>query len=173
MLRSPRKPRFSGVQSIFCKGEGACFQAMVALEPVDEADDPLFKLDGGVEVEKAGAFFDICECFDDLAWLHGEEFFDRFFAEGLFEKLDEIEKIDRPVIPKIENFIWRAKVDGGASPFHDVIDVGEIAPHLAPIKDLDWLALANMLRESVVGHIRPPPRAVCGEVAERSGRESI
>ena len=81
---------------------------MEVFKPIDEADDPFFELDGRVEVEKADAFFDIGVRFCDFAWLHWKKFFDRFFSERLFEKLDEVEKINRPVVPKIENFIRRS-----------------------------------------------------------------
>ncbi len=72
---------------------------MVPFEPIGEVADPFFDGDGGAEVEELLAFLDVGVGFGDLAWLHGEELLDRFFTEGLFEELDQIEQIDGAVVP--------------------------------------------------------------------------
>ena len=57
--------------------------------------------------------------------------------------------------------------------FHDVIDIGEIATAVAVVVDLDGLAFQQFVRESEIGHVRTPCRAVDGEEAEARGRDII
>ena len=44
--------------------------------------------------------------------------------------------------------------------FYNVIDVGEVALAVSIVEDLDGLALAQLVGEAKVGHVRPPRRAI-------------
>ena len=55
---------------------------------------------------------------------------------------------------------------------HDVIDIGEIAPHFSVVEQLDRLAGADRGGEDPHRHIRAAPRAVDGEKAQ-AGRRQI
>ena len=46
---------------------------------------------------------------------------------------------------------------------HHIVDIGEIALHIAMIIDMDRFALHNLLGKAPIGHIRPSPRSVNGE----------
>jgi hypothetical protein len=55
----------------------------------------------------------------------------------------------------------------------DVVDIGEVAGHLALAIDLDRLALQHLLGEAVIGHVRPAPRAIDGEEPQARLREAV
>ena len=57
--------------------------------------------------------------------------------------------------------------------FHDVIDIGEIAAAVAVIVDLDGLAFQQLVRESEIGHVRAPGRAVNGKETEARSRDIV
>ena len=57
--------------------------------------------------------------------------------------------------------------------FHDVIDIGEIPSAVAVVVDLDGLTFQQFVRESEIGHVRTPCRAVDGKEAETRGRDIV
>lgn len=145
---------------------------MIHFKPGDEAGNALFDRHSWLEIEAAVAVGDVGVGFGDLARLHGEEFFEGFAVEGLLEELDEVEEVDGAVVAEVEELAGRAEVEGRCRSCYDVVDVGEVALHLAVIEEADGLLPANLLGETVVGHVGPPPRAVSGKIAESGDGEA-
>ncbi len=56
---------------------------------------------------------------------------------------------------------------------YNVVDVGEVAPHVAVVEDLDGEPFADLLGKAVIGHVGASPRAVDGEVAEGGDGEAV
>ena len=57
--------------------------------------------------------------------------------------------------------------------FDDIIDIGEVAFHLALIEDIDRFALQNGLGKDEEGHVRPPPWTIHGKKAQAGARQPI
>jgi hypothetical protein len=66
----------------------------------------------------------------------------------------------------------RDVVERGDHAFDDVVDVREVAPHLAVIEDVDGPAVEDRLGEGEVRHVRPSPGSVHREEAQPGGREA-
>ena len=57
--------------------------------------------------------------------------------------------------------------------FGNVVDIGEVAHHLAVIEDVDRPALEDRLGEQEQRHIRPAPGPVDGKKAQAGGRQPV
>src|SRR5665811_950707 len=97
---------------------------------------------------------------------------------------DSRKNIDRTVVTDIVNApwcrtarrIWRLCRPIGIAPggpidqpyhrLHDVIDIGEIAPHVSVVEQLDRLAGADRGGEYPHRHIGPSPRTIDREKAQ-------
>ena len=60
---------------------------------------------------------------------------------------------------------WR-RIEGGDDAADNVVDIGEVALHVAVIEDADRLVGKNGAGEDIERHIGPPPRPVDGEKAQ-------
>src|SRR5215218_8897547 len=61
-------------------------------------------------------------------------------------------------------------------PYHaldDIVDVGEIPPHVAVVVHVDGASLQYSLCELEVGHIRASPGAVDGKKPQARGRQAV
>ncbi len=67
----------------------------------------------------------------------------------------------------------RGAVAGPHHPFRDVVDVREVATHLAIVEHVDRRAGQDRLREQEHRHVRTTPRAVHGEEAQAGGRDLV
>ncbi len=112
--------------------------------------------------------------------LHGQVFLDGFPAQAGLENLNERIQPDRFVVADIVHFvavfrliflgrIGDDSLDGG----DDVIDIGEITPHVPVIEDLDALAFHDSFGKGEVGHVRSPKGTVDGEEAQPRGRNPV
>ena len=59
------------------------------------------------------------------------------------------------------------------NPFHNVIDIGEIAAAIAVVVDLDCLADQQLVGEAKIGHIRTPGRTIHRKEAQARRRNVI
>ena len=66
----------------------------------------------------------------------------------------------------------RGRIDHRQHSGDDVVDVGEVAAHLAAVEDPDRPARQDRLGEKPIGHVRPAPWAVDGEEAKRDLRNA-
>ena len=57
--------------------------------------------------------------------------------------------------------------------FRDVVDVGEVADHVAVVEHLDGLALRDGAGKEHGAHVGPPPRAINREVAQSRHRDAV
>ena len=86
---------------------------------------------------------------------------------------DVVDGIRRDGKPVLAGLLLRGFAHDPDDAFHDVIDIGEIAAAVAVVVDLDGLAFQQFVRESEIGHVRTPGRAVDGEEAEARGRDIV
>ena len=116
----------------------------------------------------------------NIAGLHGEVFFLRFHADGFFECFNEIHQFLRLVVPDVVDLVAVAEFVRfrriAEHVFHaadDVIDIGEVAEHVAVIVDLDRLAADDLIGEFEVRHVRPPPGSVDSKEAQARGGDAV
>ena len=67
----------------------------------------------------------------------------------------------------------RYRVDQQPDPPHQVADIGEVAPHVAVIVDVDRAAFQDRPGELEIGHVGPAPGPVDGEEAEQRDGEAV
>ena len=113
----------------------------------------------------------------DVAWLHREEDLLGFLAEDALHGLDEVHEADRVGAAEVI-YLMRSAVllglrclahDAGDT-LHDVVDVGEVAEHVAVVEHFDLLAAADGVGEEHGGHVGAAPRTVyCEETEARAG----
>ena len=113
-------------------------------------------------------------------------------ADGLpLEAADELVEGDELMIADVEDAVRGAAgrrvglsgievlVAGGqpiANPDDcgdDVVDVGEVALHLAVVEDIDRPAFEDRAGEQEGGHVGPAPGSVNGEETKAGGRQPI
>src|SRR5947207_3439023 len=67
----------------------------------------------------------------------------------------------------------RSAVQNPDQTFDDVVDIGEVALHLAVIEHIDWMPFQDRLGKEKQRHIRSTPGAVDGKEAQARGREPV
>ena len=126
----------------------------------------------------------------DIPRLHGQHLNPGLAAEPLLEYLDIMHELDRLVVPDIietkrgiaggrirrrrRPAIGRSRraVDHAHHPFHDVVDVGEVAHHAPMVEDLDGGAFQDPLGEQKQGHVRTSPRPIDREEPQTRTRQA-
>ena len=109
----------------------------------------------------------------DIAGLHRLKIADRFLGRRVFDDLDKAHQFFGPVVADIVETVRRnaaarfgRAVVGGRlfaareDPGDDIVDISEIALHLAVVEDLDRLARQYGLGEQPRGHVGASPRAI-------------
>ena len=86
---------------------------------------------------------------------------------------DVVDGIRRDGKPVFAVLLFRSFAHHPDNAFHDVIDIGEIPTAVAVVVDLDGLAFQQLVRESEIGHVRTPCRAIDGEEAEARSRDIV
>ena len=86
---------------------------------------------------------------------------------------DVVDSIRRDGKPVLAGLLFRGFAHDPDDAFHDVIDIGEIPSAVAVVVDLDGLSFQQFVRESEIGHIRTPRRAIDGEEAKARGRDIV
>jgi len=82
----------------------------------------------------------------------------RLLAEHALQRRDVIQELHRPAVADVVDRIRRGPVEDPERAFDDVVDVGEVALHVAVVEDLDRLAFHDGMREQHRRHVGPPPR---------------
>lgn len=120
----------------------------------------------GFPVKDAVCFFDISLGADDIGFM---EFFindDCFFAEKLFDGVDDVIKGDGFLAAtKVHDFVVERffSEDGSAG---DVVDVGEVAGLIAVAEEFDGLAFVYPFNEAEEAHVGPACWPVYGKVTD-------
>ncbi len=118
-----------------------------------------------------------------VAWLHGQEVFAGFASYGVLDAPDIIHKLGGLLVADVVYAVWRGRcgrvgvclvpigialrydVDDAYHTFHDVVDIGEVAQHVAVVEDLDGAVVQDGVDEEEGRHVGASPRAVDGEEA--------
>ena len=66
--------------------------------------------------------------------------------------------------------VGRCRVEAGDNPANNVVDIGEIAAHLAAVEQRQGLAFVKCPGENPHRHVRPPPRPINREEAQAGER---
>ena len=80
-------------------------------------------------------------------------------------------RVGRPGVPP--GIALRDDVRDAHYPLDDVVDVGEVAPHVAVVEDLDGAVVEYGVHEEEGRHVGTSPRPVDGEEAQPRGRQSV
>jgi len=133
--------------------------------PLHESSDSSFDRRGRFETDIANQIIDVSIRRGDVARLHREEVFLRRLAEAFFERLDEVQQLDRLVVADVVDLVrslagrrigmiaapigvaGRDVVGDSDDPFDDVVHKGEVAAHLPVIEDVDRLAGEDRFRK--------------------------
>ena len=107
--------------------------------------------------------------------LHGQEIFLGRFAVCVLDFGDKVHELYRMAATDVVNLVGYVVgalggfgymvqcVDGA---FGDVVNVGEVANHIAVVEHLDWFALGDCTGEEHGRHVRTSPRTVYGEESQ-------
>ena len=149
---------------------------VVVAVPGDEAGHALADVDLGGKAEVAARGLDVGVGLEHVARLHRLVLDDRLPPGGGLDGGDEVAQVLAAVVAEVVDPVdagRRRVVEAAEDPVDDVVDVGEVAAHLAAVVDRDRPALEDLLGEHVGGHVRPPPRAVDGEEAQPRQPQAI
>ena len=119
----------------------------------------------------------------DIPCLHREINLLCFLAKCIFQFADEVHQTDgmgtADIIDTVRNFCGRGTgsawdvVEGTEDGFGDVVDVGEVAAHVAVVEYFDGLPFGDGAGEEHGRHIWTAPRTIDGEEAQASDRKSV
>ena len=155
--------------------------------PLYEFLDALFDGDFGGDADgfvKGGA---VGAGFGDVSGLDGQKLPIHFAARGRLDGVDEVRELDGTGRSDVVNAVGSgrsARVRVFGAPLRvrccrlvnhphqgvdDVVDIGEGAPHLSVVENLDGPSFQDVAREKEHGHVGPAPGAVDGEEAQARG----
>ena len=87
----------------------------------------------------------------DIAGLHGEEVFLGFFACGSFDALDVVHQASRcliaDVLDRCGNGVIGNDADYTGDAFDDVVDICEVAEHVAVVEHFDGTVVEDSVHE--------------------------
>ena len=118
----------------------------------------------------------------NITGLHRQKIFLRRLTESQLHFLDEIHQFHRVAATDVIHLERHARsailglrlvVDGANRSLGNVVDVSEVANHIAVVENLDRLALADGSCEEHRRHIGPSPRAVNREKSQAGGRKTV
>ena len=126
---------------------------------------------GGFDVGVGGLY---------VTCLHRQEPLVGLTLEEPFQHLDEVEQGFRPVVAEIVECERRLTVvrlgrtiDRRQDARNDIVDIGEVALHIAAVEDLDRPTVQNLLGEAPIGHVRAPPRSIDRKEPQAGKGQSI
>ena len=163
-------------------GGGLPERVLVALEPLHEFADAVAKAPVGLVAAFGFELGRVGVRLVDVARLHGQEVLLGRFAVGFFDFLDEVHELYGVAATDIVDLVGHVvralgrvgyvvqRVDGSLG---DVVDVGEVADHVAVVEHLDGFALRDRAREEHGGHVGASPGAVDGEEPETCDRQVV
>ena len=153
-----------------------------------EGAEALAEWGGGTEAEVLFERRGVGKGDGHIAGLHGDEFFVRLEVvvgrkhacgnEFFLQDGDEVQQILGRIVADVIDFVrwnrqsilavlffWRMLHDADNA-FHYVIDEGEVALAVSVVENLDGLALAKLVGEAEVGHVRTTGRTKDGEESQ-------
>src|SRR5438552_1433075 len=159
--------------------------------PSDKPADPNFHWGGWGKICECPYAFRVGKTGRHVAILHGQVIFLRGPAQRTFQRLDVGHEVDRLVVPDVidpigsraRGRVGRFRIEGGIAlrsavqnpdqTLDNVVDIGEVPPHLAVIEHVDWMPFQDRPGKAEQRHIRPAPGAVDREEAQARGREPV
>ena len=164
---------------------------VIRLVPADEGGETVFDRGLGLEIDVAGQVGDVSIGARHITGLHRQVFFVGDLADRLFQDLNKIAELLRVVVADVVDLVrCRAarqiavslgpgriglgdfrRQAGDRS--HDIIDIGEVALHLAMVEDLDRLAGQDVAGEGKIRHVRTAPGSIDGEKPQAGGRDAV
>ncbi len=156
---------------------------MIVPVPRDETRQALVDGDARFEAEIAARDLDIGVGLLDVAGLHVLENLDRLASAGRLDHRDEVHQVLGAVIAQVVEPVRRLRaspgtvlrrvVERGQHAGHDIVDIGEVAPHVALIENPDRLAGEDRLGEKIGRHVGPPPGPIDGEESQAGRGQTI
>ena len=157
-------------------------RVLVALVPLHELGDTVVQAPVGLvaafRLELSGVRVRLV----DIARLHRQEFLLRGLAVGVLDFGNKVHQLHRMAAPDVVHLVRHAVralvgdrhvVERMHGAFGDVVDVGEVADHVAVVEHLDGLALRNRQRKEHRTHVGAAPRAVNRKVAQTRHRDAV
>ena len=114
--------------------------------------------------------------------LHRQEFLLRGLAVSILDFGNKVHQFHRMAAPDVVHLVGHAiralfrdrhVVERMHAAFRDVIDVGEVADHVAVVEHLDGLALRDGAGEQHRAHVGAAPRAVNRKIAQARHRDAV
>lgn len=159
---------------------------MVAPIPLHKVGDTGFNTGRGGIAQVPADRGDIGIGGGHIARLHRLEIDQGLAATGLFQQADDLHQVFAAAVADVVDavrlhaaaglflpIVGRRIVQAGHHPGDDIVDMGEIAPHLTLVEHRDRFARQNLLREDPQHHIVPPPRAIDSEEPQTRLRQAI
>ena len=104
------------------------------------------------------------QVFPNVARLHGQELDFGLGAKGVLEDRDEPHQGFGPIVADVVHrcrwglvIVARRPVEAGDDTGHDIVNVGEVAAHIAFVEDLDRFAGEDLTGENKCGPCRAGP----------------
>src|SRR5579883_1476294 len=153
---------------------------MVVAEPGDEARQALIDRRRRLEAEIARGVGDVGIGRGNVAGLKRRKLDHGFAPKRLLDDANEVLELFAAIVADIVNpeggfssRIGRRVVETSDDAGNDVVDEGEITPHIAMIENTNRLAGENGLGEEPRRHIGPAPRPIDGKEAQARARYPI
>lgn len=153
---------------------------VVFLIPLRKAAQSLFDGCVGLEVEVADEVGYVGVGLVYVAGLHGEVFLLRFLPDGFFQRADKVHELFRLVVADVVHLVpvshvvrLRGIAEHILHAADDVVDVGEVAVHIAVVVNLDGFAPDNFIGEFEIRHVRAAEGAVYSEEAQARGGDAV
>lgn len=134
----------------------------------------------GLEADILHEFIDIGVGDGDVAGLHGQVDFFGGLACGLLDDFDEVFEGDGLIVADVVELVGGLAGLVGGDVVHDandafdnIVDVGEVAFHVAVVVDLDGLTCGDRFDKFEVGHVGSSPGTVDGEKAQSGHGQAV
>src|SRR5262249_1754270 len=132
------------------------------------------------KAEIARRSLDVGEGLRHVAGLERREFHPRLTVASALDYLDEVHERLAAVIAEVVQAMPRLTVAVRWRPVErrhdagdDIVDVGEVAPHVAIVEDLDGLAAQDRPGKEECRHVWPAPRPVDREEPQTRERQAV
>lgn len=157
-------------------------RVLVALVPLHELSDAVVQAPVGLTAAFGLELRGVGVRLVNVAGLHRQEILLGGLAVGVLDFGDKVHQLYRVAAADVVYFVRNAVralfcdrlvVERIHAAFRDVVDVGEVADHIAVVEHLDGLALRDGAGKEHGAHVGPPPRAVNREVAQSRHRDAV
>src|SRR6478672_4905177 len=146
---------------------GPSLSALTPQKPLNEFGQAFAQLRCRTVAKQFSRFRNVRICTRHIARLFREAIDFCFFADGIFDRQNEIFQLNRLTLTEIKDVKqWAYVVERGHGPLNDIIDVGVIALRAAISKLIDRLAGVNAAAELMNRQIGTLPRAVNSEIPQ-------